>query len=390
VWVDAPAVDLARHVHVVHLAPPAGTVHLVQVVEELWSRRLDLTCPPWEMWFLPGLTGGRVGVLLKVHHVVADGVGAMALLGALLDRDVTGQPPPSDRLPTAPPSTSALLRDQLRRLRPSGRAVAALAHPVALVRRTNRGWCALRRLDAVRRVPPTSLDRVVGPGRRLRRQRPPRPAPRRRARARCDGVNDVPLAAVAGGLPALLMSQGEDVHDLHPLAYEPVTLLLRRAATARPDEGGMIFVPLPLGIDDPIERLRRVAVAAADCKQHVIPAPAGGPNRSRLVRRLMMRFAARRRWADVYVANVPVPGCLCTWRRACPGAVPGRAPRGTDARRRRCVVLRRPRRHHGRRGPGRLPRHRDLHRRPARGAGRAELRRIDRHASPDRADRGRA
>ena len=69
----------------------------------------------------------------------------------------------------------------------------------------------------------------------------------------------------------------------------------------------MIFVPLPLGVDDAVERLRQVAVAAAGCKQHVIPAPAGGPNRSRLVRRLMMRFAARQRWADVYVANVPGP-----------------------------------------------------------------------------------
>ena len=307
VWVDAPAVDLARHVHVVHLAPPAGTVQLVQVVEELWSRRLDLACPPWEMWFLPGLTGGRVGVLLKVHHVVADGVGAMALLGALLDREVTGEPPPSDRPPAAPPSTSALLRDQLRRLRPSGRAVAALAHPVALVRRMKRAWAAMRELDAVRRVPPTSLDRVVGPGRRLRVVSGRLDLLRDVAHAHGATVNDVLLAAVAGGLRALLLSRGEDVHDLHPLAYEPVTLLLRRAATARPDEGGMIFVPLPVGIDDPVERLRRVAVAAADCKQHVIPAPAGGPNRSRLVRRLMMRFAARQRWADVYVANVPGP-----------------------------------------------------------------------------------
>ena len=120
-------------------------------------------------------------------------------------------------------------------------------------------------------------------------------------------MNDVLLAAVAGGVRALLLSRGEDVHDLRPLAYEPVTLLLRRAAAARPDEGGMMFVPLPLGVDDAVERLRQVAVAAAGCKQHVIPAPAGGPNRSRLVRRLMMRFAARQRWADVYVANVPGP-----------------------------------------------------------------------------------
>ena len=304
VWVDAPAVDLARHVHVRPLAPPAGTARLVHVVEELWSGRFDPARPLWEMWFLPGLAGGRIGLLLKVHHVVADGVGGMALLGALLDRDVTGEPGPVDRPPAAPPSTSALLRDQLRRLRGSA---SALAHPVALVGGMNRTWLALREFDAVRRVPPTSLDRVVGPGRRIRvvdgRLDPVRDA----AHAHGATVNDMLLAAVAGGLRALLLSRGEDVHDLQPLAYEPVTLLLRRAAAARPDEGGMIFVPLPLGVDDPVERLRRVSAAAADCKRHVLPAPAGGPNSIRLVRRLMMRVAARQRWADVYVANVPGP-----------------------------------------------------------------------------------
>jgi diacylglycerol O-acyltransferase / wax synthase len=306
-WVDAPAVDLARHVHVRPLMPPAGTAQFVQVVEELWSPRLDLARPPWEMWFLPGLTAGRVGVLLKLHHVVADGVGGMALLGALLDREMTQEPRPSDRPPVLPPSTSALLRDQLRRLRPSGRAVSAVAHPVALVRGMKRGWAAMRELDAVRRMPPTSLDRVVGTGRRLRVVSGRLDLVHDVAHAHGATVNDVLLAAVAGGLRALLLSRGEDVHDLRPLAYEPVTLLLRRAAAARPDEGGMIFVPLPLGVDDPVELLRQVAVAAAGCKQHVIPAPAGGPNRSRLVRRLMMRFAARQRWADVYVANVPGP-----------------------------------------------------------------------------------
>lgn len=307
VWVDAPAVDLTRHVHAIPLAPHADTAQLVRAVEELWSPRLDLARPPWEMWFLPGIAGGRVGMLLKVHHVVADGVGGMALLGALLDREVTGEPRGPDRPPAPPPSTSVLLRDQLRRLRPSGRAVAALAHPADLVGRVNRAWFALRELDAVRRVPPTSLDRVVGPGRRLRVVDGRLDLVRDIAHAHSATVNDVLLAAVAGGLRALLLSRGEDVRDRHSLAYEPVTLLLRRTAGARPDDGGMMFVPLPLGIDDALERLRRVAVAAAGCKQHVVPAPSGGPNRSRLVRRLMMRAAARQRWADVYVADVPGP-----------------------------------------------------------------------------------
>ena len=120
-------------------------------------------------------------------------------------------------------------------------------------------------------------------------------------------VNDVLLTAVAGGLRALLLSRGEDVHDLHPLAYEPVTLLLRRRPGGRPDDVGMIFVPLPVGVADPLERLRAVAAATADRKRHIIPAPVGLPTRTRLVRRIMMRVAARQRWAAAYVADVPGP-----------------------------------------------------------------------------------
>ena len=98
---------------------------------------------PWEIGPCPDSRAAGSGVLLKLHHVAADGVGGMALLGALLDREVTGEPRVSDRPPAAPPSTSALLRDQLRRLRPSGRAVSALAHPVVLLRGVRRTWAAM-------------------------------------------------------------------------------------------------------------------------------------------------------------------------------------------------------------------------------------------------------
>jgi hypothetical protein len=50
-----------------------------------------------------------------------------------------------------------------------------------------------------------------------------------------------------------------------------------------------------------------VAAATADRKRHVVPAPVGLPTRTRLVRRMMMWFAARQRWAAVYVADVPGP-----------------------------------------------------------------------------------
>ena len=306
VWVDAPTVDLTRHVQVRSLAPPADTAQLLDVVEELSSRPLDLAAPLWRMWFLPGLAGGRVAMLLKVHHVMADGVAGMALLAALLDRDAAAELP-DDRPAALRPTTPALLRDELGRLREVATTAVALARPAALAAGLRRSRATLRDFDAVRRTPRTSLDRVVGPGRRLGVVHGRLDALRDVAHAHSATVNDVLLTAVAGGLRALLLSRGEDVHDLHPLAYEPVTLLLRRRPGGRPDDVGMIFVPLPVGVADPLERLRAVGAATADRKRHVIPAPVGLPTRTRLVRRMMMRVAARQRWAAVYVADVPGP-----------------------------------------------------------------------------------
>ena len=66
----------------------------------------------------------------------------------------------------------------------------------------------MRELDAVRRMPPTSLDRVVGTGRRLRVVSGRLDLVRDVAHAHGATVNDVLLAAVAGGLRALLLSRG--------------------------------------------------------------------------------------------------------------------------------------------------------------------------------------
>ena len=305
VWVDGPNLDLARHVQVRPLAPAADTAGLLGVVEELWSTPLDLASPLWRLWFLPGLAGGRVAMLLKVHHVMADGVAGMGLLATLLDRDE--DPTVDDRPAAPPPSAAALVRDELGRLGDVARTSLASGRPAALRDALQRSRATLREFDAVRHAARTSLDRVVGPGRRLGVVGRRLDTVRGIAHAHGATVNDVLLSAVAGGLGALLRSRGEEVHDVAPLAYEPVTLLLRRRAGGRPDDAGMIFVPLPVGVADPVERLRRVAAATADRKRHVIPAPVGLPTRTLLVRRIMMRVAARQRWAAVYVADVPGP-----------------------------------------------------------------------------------
>ena len=108
---------------------------------ELRRRQRERSRPLWETWFLPGLPGGRVGLYLKVHHVIADGPAAVAMLGALLDT-VPEAAPSSGRPWTPAPSTRDLC--EAHRLRTSARVLAASSRPVTTARRAPTGWRAVR------------------------------------------------------------------------------------------------------------------------------------------------------------------------------------------------------------------------------------------------------
>src|SRR6266700_7102693 len=81
-WVDAQSFDLADHVQVFPLAAPGDQAQLLQACAQLYRRRLDPSRPLWEAWLLPGLPQRRVGLFLRAHHTVADGVAGMAAFGA--------------------------------------------------------------------------------------------------------------------------------------------------------------------------------------------------------------------------------------------------------------------------------------------------------------------
>lgn len=91
-WVDAPAFDLGDHVRVVPLPAPGDEAALLLATEQLRRRRLDRSRPLWEMSFLPGLPENRVGMFVKMHHAIADGIAGVATLGALLDAALDAMP----------------------------------------------------------------------------------------------------------------------------------------------------------------------------------------------------------------------------------------------------------------------------------------------------------
>jgi WS/DGAT/MGAT family acyltransferase len=307
-WVDAPAFDVRDHVRVFPLPTRADEAQLLGASEHLRRRRLDRSRPLWEMWFLPGLSGGRVGMFMKVHHAIADGVAGVATLGAFLDAapaaaDVPVQP----WTPAAPPSAHELFEDNLRRRFDAlGRAFATLIRPVTALRRVREALPALRETFAEERAPRTSLNRPIGPARRLAVVRSSVDRAGEIAAAHGATINDVLMAAIAGGLHDLLRARGERVDDLVLRAYVPVSLRQGQRGRAEGNLDGMMVVPLPIGVLDPVRRLQLIAAETTERKKMNRPR-AGTLLRNGVIQRVVLRVMAHQRWANAYVANVPGP-----------------------------------------------------------------------------------
>jgi WS/DGAT/MGAT family acyltransferase len=307
-WVDAQAFDLADHIRVHPLAAPGDQAQLLLACEELRRRRLDMSRPLWEAWLLPGLPERRVGLFLRAHHTIADGIAGMAAFGALLD--LAADAPTSVAPPWTPapmPSAGQLLHDNLRRrFQGLGRGLSSIVDPIGTVRRARRTSAAWREFFA-ERTPQTGLNRPIGADRRLVIVGGRLEVAKQVAHAHHAKINDVVLAAVAGGLRELLANRGEPVEDLVLRASVPISLHREQPGQVRGNKDGWMVVPLPLGEPDPVRRLDVIAAETAARKQQARPQAASGVMSFAVVQRAGYRLLARQRQVNLWVTNVPGP-----------------------------------------------------------------------------------
>jgi diacylglycerol O-acyltransferase / wax synthase len=308
-WVDAPCFDLADHIRVHAVAAPGKEAQLLEACQELARRRLDPARPLWELWLLPGLPEGGVGALLRLHHVIADGTAALAAFGSLLDLTPDAPTPVAPPwTPTPIPTARELLRDNLRRRRQElGRGWSGLAYPGRTLRRAQAAWPAWREVLAEKPAPRTSLNHPVGADRRLAIVRGRLDLTKQIAHAHQAKVNDVVLAAVAGGLRQLLARRGEDVQGLVQRAMVTISDHQEQPGQARGNKPGWMMVPLPLGEPDPVRRLELIAAETAARKHRARPQAGTGIFRFVAGQRVWYRRFPRQRSVNLVVSNVPGP-----------------------------------------------------------------------------------
>ncbi|HSP55589.1 MAG TPA: wax ester/triacylglycerol synthase family O-acyltransferase [Dehalococcoidia bacterium] len=270
-WEDDPEFDIAWHVREMDIDRPGTDAQLVTLATRLYDGRLDRNRPLWEMTLVHGLSGGRTGVVSKVHHCLVDGVGGVEMLLVVLDVSQNPAPPPPAEAPFEP-----------RRI-PSRASLAVDAMFDSWEERVER-WAGLQRglVDVLLGGDSESL-RTMGRG--LRRALPYFAVPVQRAffngefspkrqvaatsfpfeqvravrKASTGTVNDVVLTVLSLALREYLRRHGEAVDRREFRVLLPVNVRPEDASGQWGNHISMILVELPLYKADPLEVLRTIA-----------------------------------------------------------------------------------------------------------------------------------
>lgn len=270
VWADDPHFNIDYHLRRTALPAPGGDTELRALVGRVMAQQLDRAKPLWEIWVVEGLEGGMWAMITKTHHALVDGVAGTDLLAVVLD---TSPEPthgvPDDWHPAPVPSRTRLAigaladlalspYEQFRAIRASTRlSRRAISQAGDIV----RGLSAYAGL--VRPTPVSSLNGPLGPHRRYEWASTTVDDVKMIRKGLGGTFNDVVLAAITAGFRELLLSRGESV-DRVVRTLVPVSVRARSGSGLAVGDGSLhnrvsaMFAELPVGLDDPVDRLRTI------------------------------------------------------------------------------------------------------------------------------------
>ncbi|HLL87185.1 MAG TPA: wax ester/triacylglycerol synthase family O-acyltransferase [Thermoleophilaceae bacterium] len=274
-WVPDPDFDVGRHVRRAPVAR-ADWERFRAAVASSMAERLNRRHPLWSVELIEGLEDDRVAYILKIHHCMADGLAAMRLAAELLwdSSPEAGIAPNGERPSPGPmPGRARLLAsgvsERARDLRATG---AGAARTVVSPPRRRAEEAELARIPGtVRRElraghGHSPLDTPIHGNREVAFVSWPLDDLKRAGHAHGATVNDVLLAAVAGGLRGWLLGRGEGVPD----ARVKVPVSMHHGDEGHATLGNrdsFFFVDLPLGERDPVRRLEAVRGETAERKR---------------------------------------------------------------------------------------------------------------------------
>jgi diacylglycerol O-acyltransferase len=271
-WEVDPYFDLDYHLRWTRASGAADIDQVMRVAEPIAMQGFDRDRPLWEMTVIEGLHDDGAAVIMKIHHSITDGVGAVKIGMVLFDLERTppGPPPPMPIAPVvhvlnrAERFRDAFGHERRRQLgmarrfpRTLGRALTrAAADPVAAF-----GDVGTTVTSAARMLRPASTPLspvMTGRSLSVHFDTVTVPLAETKAAAKRGGgkLNDAFVTAVARGFRYY-----HDKHGAAPARLRmgmPINVRTAETADLAGNQWAPTRFPLPIRVDDPLEHLQVV------------------------------------------------------------------------------------------------------------------------------------
>jgi WS/DGAT/MGAT family acyltransferase len=281
-WVDDAGFDIRRHVVREKLARKRGQSERAALqarVSELAAAPLDHAHPLWQAHLIEHYEDGSA-LIIRIHHCIADGIALNAVLLSVADggtelhpaghRDAAAGPDGHNGDWLVDAVVKPLTAFSVKAIGMYGdgvvKAMQFLAHPqeplAGSVQVARAGVQVLRDAAALALLPDDSPTLLKGKlnGRKVVAWCEPLPLEQVKAvgKALNCSVNDVLLSCVGGSIGHYLRGRGDDPKGKEIRAMVPVNLRPLEEAWQLGNRFGLAPLVLPIGIENPVERLYAV------------------------------------------------------------------------------------------------------------------------------------
>ncbi len=334
-WVEDAEVDIARHVVPGALKRRRGQPlesALQDRLAELAAEPLDPARPLWQLHLIEQYDGSSV-LIARVHHCIADGIALIAVLLSITDGGAapplepkakggkTGRPKAgrsglsAEGIDAAEPEwlADAMVKPinawTVREIQEHSLASGKAGSPAERL-----GRQVLQDAAALTDAPDDAKTRLKGKAGRDKRVAWAAPlsldAVKAVGKSMNVSVNDVLLSCVAGAIGLYLREQGDELRDQEIRALVPVNLRPLETAWQLGNRFGMVPLPMPVGIANPVKRLYAVHARTQAVKNSLQPALSLGlmatsGSVEKAAQRAMLKTLSRK--ATALMTNVPGP-----------------------------------------------------------------------------------
>lgn len=272
-WENDVDFDIEYHVRLTALPGDADKPQLLKLASHLASSPLDPARPLWQFQVVENYQGGTA-VITRIHHCYADGIALIQVLLSMTDtvRNPRRLPDPREaRLPHLRTGVVQRLLNPARDgldaavrlgMKAAGEVASMVKNPARAAGYVKEGSeiaAELANAILLSDDPKTRFRGRLGP-RKTVAWCEPIPLHDVKAVARATGckVNDVLIAAVCGAIRGYMLNKGDSVDGLDIRATVPVNLRPLEHAKELGNQFGLVFLGMPIGIENPIKRLYEV------------------------------------------------------------------------------------------------------------------------------------